>query len=140
MEKRSVVIGLASLLIVLVAFFGVYKVLNLKNHNGAGNNLATVITPDGASIKTYSGTGAFPHGIAFDGTNMWTANFYGNSVTKVTPEGNLFGFGGTGTNPAAIAFDKTNMWVANTNSNSVSKVAPDGTMTTFQESELVLMV
>jgi len=31
----------------------------------------------------YTGTGSNPKGIAFDGTNMWTANFGGNSVSKI---------------------------------------------------------
>jgi len=34
-------------------------------------------------MTTYTGTGAAPFGIAFDGTNMWTANYSGSSVTKI---------------------------------------------------------
>jgi len=34
-------------------------------------------------MTTYPGTGAGPIAIAFDGTNMWTANANSKSVTKV---------------------------------------------------------
>ena len=38
-------------------------------------------------MTTYTGTGSDPRAIAFDGTNMWTANAGTNSVTKITPAG-----------------------------------------------------
>jgi len=90
----------------------------------------TKIAPDGSST-TYTGTGSDPDGIAFDGTNMWTANYDGNSVTKIAPDGTMTTYTGTGSYPAGIAFDGTNMWVANEYGNSVTKIAPDGTMTTY---------
>ena len=82
-------------------------------------------------MSTYPGTGASPLGIAFDGTNMWTANAGANSVTKVSPAGAMTTYSGTGANPIGIAFDGTNMWVTNYSSSSVTKVSPAGAMTTY---------
>ena len=73
-------------------------------------------------MTTYSGTGNAPNTIAFDGTNMWTANWGNNSVTKISPTGVMTTFSGTGANPATMAFDGTNMWTTNFNNNSVTKV------------------
>jgi DNA-binding beta-propeller fold protein YncE len=84
----------------------------------------TKITPTGAMI-TYKGTGDFPFGIAFDGTNMWTANAGINNVTEITPRGTMTTYSGTGSAPLRIAFDGTNMWTANYGSgygNSVTKI------------------
>ena len=73
-------------------------------------------------LATYSGTGDCPYGIAFDGTNMWTANYDDDSVTKITPTGVMTTYTGTGTGPAGIAFDGTNMWTTNYWADSVTKV------------------
>ncbi len=83
------------------------------------------------SMVTYPGTGLGPMGIAFDGTNMWTANYSSSSVTKVTPTGGMTTYAGTGAGPKAIVFDHTNMWTANYGSNSVTEISPTGTMTTY---------
>ncbi|MFA5359807.1 MAG: cadherin-like beta sandwich domain-containing protein, partial [Patescibacteria group bacterium] len=83
------------------------------------------------SMITYSGTGSYPYAIAFDGTNMWTANSNGNSVTKISPTGEMTTYSGTGARPYGIAFDGTNMWTANSNGNSVTKISPTGEMTTY---------
>ena len=82
-------------------------------------------------MTTYTGTGSNPEGIAFDGTNMWTANYGGNSVTKITPTGTMTTYTGTGSEPYGIAFDGTNMWTANIGGNSVSMITPTGTITTY---------
>ena len=34
-------------------------------------------------LTAYTRTGITPLAIAFDGTNMWTANYGGDSVTKI---------------------------------------------------------
>jgi hypothetical protein len=82
-------------------------------------------------MTTYSGSGNTPLAIAFDGTNMWTANTYDNSVTKITPTGSMTTYSGTGGMPVAIAFDGTNMWTANDLGFSVTKIKPNGAMTTY---------
>ena len=40
--------------------------------------------PTTVKMTTYTGTGAYPQDIAFDGTSMWTVNWDDNSVTKIT--------------------------------------------------------
>jgi streptogramin lyase len=63
--------------------------------------------------------------VAFDGTNIWTANQTTSNVTRINPTT------GGGTNvvlpagatvPHWIAFDGTNMWTANFSSANVSKL------------------
>lgn len=84
-------------------------------------------------MTNYAGTGASPNGIAFDGTNMWTANADGYSVTKITPAGSMttYGTGPWPILPYMIAFDGTNMWTANNIGNSVTKITPAGATTTY---------
>ena len=83
-------------------------------------NTITVNIP--LSTRTYSGIGTQPLAIAFDGTNMWTANYNANSVNKVSPTGTITTYAMlVGTGPDNVAFDGTNMWTSNGN-NSVSKV------------------
>ncbi len=64
--------------------------------------------------------------------NMWTANYAGNSVTKVTPSGAMTTYSlPAGSGPSDIAFDGTNMWTANALADSVSKITPSGSVTTY---------
>ena len=64
----------------------------------SSSSSVTKVSPAGA-MTTYSGTGANPYGIAFDGTNMWTENHGANSVTKVSPTGDMTTYSGTGVPP-----------------------------------------
>ncbi len=74
--------------------------------------------------------GSSPQFTAFDGANIWVANFNSNSVTKVRIiDGAVQGTFGVGTGPIGMAFDGTNIWVANTTSNNVTKLrASDGAL------------
>ena len=106
--------------------------LDVNNIHLTNQSIATIskaLTSSNATV--YSGTGANPRSIASDHTNMWTANFNGNSVTKIAPNGSMTTYTGTGTGPEGIAFDGTNMWTANYSSDSVTEIAPDGSMTTY---------
>jgi DNA-binding beta-propeller fold protein YncE len=71
--------------------------------------------------------GTQPVAIAFDGTNMWVANYGSNNVTKLSPSGATLGTFAVGDGPMGIAFDGTNMWVTNAGSNNVTKLSPTGT-------------
>jgi YVTN family beta-propeller protein len=68
--------------------------------------------------------GTDPHGVAFDGTNIWVTHS-GNKVSKINPTTNTVsatvtvGVGGPG-----VAFDGTNIWVTNNFSGTVSKIDP----------------
>ena len=82
------------------------------------------------TMTTYTGTGAAPYAIAFDGINMWTANNGENSVTKITPTGTMTTYTGDIYSPWGIAFDGTNMWITDGN-NNVTKISPTGTTTLY---------
>jgi YVTN family beta-propeller protein len=69
--------------------------------------------------------GTNPRALAFDGTNIWVANYGDGTVQKVNPATGAAGSPITvGTNPYALAFDGANVWVANYGSNSVQKINP----------------
>ena len=68
-----------------------------------------------------------PTGLAFDsGSNLYVANYYGNTVSEFaegssTPTATLTGLNG----PQALVFDSSgNLYVANGNGNTVSEFAP----------------
>ena len=82
-------------------------------------------------MTIYTGISDNPSGIAFDGTNMWTANRQDGSVTRITPSGVMTTYTGAGGYPLDIAFDGTNMWTANEGGASVSKITPSGVITTY---------
>ena len=109
-----------------IAFDGI----NMWTANQGGS--VSKISPLG-EITTYTVEGQLnqPIGIAFDGTNMWVANAGGDSVTKISPTGEMTPYPGTGNSPCGIAFDGVNMWTANQGNNSVTKVSPAGEMTTY---------
>ena len=68
-----------------------------------------------------------PNGIAFDGTNIWTANNNTSNVTRINPAtgaGTNYALPAGATNPGAIAFDGTNIWTANFNSANVTRIDP----------------
>jgi DNA-binding beta-propeller fold protein YncE len=65
--------------------------------------------------------GSSPTAIAFDGANLWVANFFGNNVTELrASDGANLGTFAVGSNPRAIAFDGANLWVANLFGNNVT--------------------
>ena len=67
--------------------------------------------------------GRGPEGVAFDGANIWVANFLSNNVTKLrASDGGFVGTFSVGASPFGAAFDGANIWVANATSNSVSKL------------------
>jgi hypothetical protein len=72
--------------------------------------------------------GSDARSIAFDGTNMWVANFYSNTLSVLRASDGFHVMTPTvGAVPWGMAFDGANMWVANTFSNSVSVLrASDG--------------
>ncbi len=74
--------------------------------------------------------GTNPVGIAFDGANIWVANFDSNNVTKLRASDGacvapcIFS---TGSSARGVAFDGANIWTTNSGSNNVTKLrASDG--------------
>jgi hypothetical protein len=69
-----------------------------------------------------------PYGIAFDGGNIWVANWTSNNVTKLrASDGANLGTYSVGINPYGVAFDGANIWVTIYGSHNVTKLrASDG--------------
>jgi hypothetical protein len=84
---------------------------------GAGTSVATV--------------GNFPFGIAFDGTNIWTANFGApGSVSIITPQASTpypVSTVTTGFNaPTGILYDGAHIWVTDFGAGTLLKLGPAG--------------
>jgi hypothetical protein len=83
-----------------------------------------------ADTSTFFTVGGQPYGLAFDGANIWTANFADGTVSKVRAnDGEILGTFeiGTGFEPYGITFDGANVWISNTAAGSVTKLrASDG--------------
>jgi hypothetical protein len=87
-------------------------------------------------LKNAVAVGKQPYGVAFDGENIWTANFadYPGTVTKVRArDGKVLGTFEVGRKPLGVTFDGANIWVSNNFDNTVTKLrASDGkTLGTF---------
>ncbi|HEX8817707.1 MAG TPA: hypothetical protein VF753_19610 [Terriglobales bacterium] len=58
--------------------------------------------------------------MTFDGANMWVANTYSNTVSKVSPAGVVLATFPS-SHPNGIAFDGASVWVANDGAGTLSK-------------------
>ncbi len=80
----------------------------------------------GAVTTAASTLGNAPGAIAFDGTNIWTANS-GGSVSIVTPQSFTVTTVTTGfTNPLGILYDGENIWVTDIAAGKLFKLDGDG--------------
>ena len=62
--------------------------------------------------------------------NIYTANAGNDTVSKISPEGDVRTFGPTGSFPRGVAVDSSgNIYTANTNDGTVSKITPEGNVT-----------
>ena len=68
--------------------------------------------------------GANPWGVAFDGNNIWVANYSDGTVSKVDVLTDAVTTVTVGSGPVGVAFDGNNMWVTNRNDGTVSKIVP----------------
>jgi len=78
---------------------------------------------------SFTAGGGQPCALAFDGANIWVANYGSSNVMKLrASDGGILGTYSTGGNgPRALAFDGANIWVANYGSSTVTKLrASDG--------------
>jgi hypothetical protein len=83
--------------------------------------------PAGAVTTLTSSLGAFPIGIAFDGSRVWTAN--GGSVSIVSLNPTAVTTISTGVSqPFGILFDGANIWVTYNNAGTLLKLNADGTI------------
>ncbi|HXM23785.1 MAG TPA: hypothetical protein VN948_21180, partial [Terriglobales bacterium] len=66
-----------------------------------------------ANTTTGFSVGSQPYGVAFDGANIWTANFGDGTVTKLRAnDGEVLGTFKVGGVPYGVTFDGANMWVS----------------------------
>jgi len=87
--------------------------------------------PPGMVTVVASTLGAFPRGIAFDGSRIWTANNF-SSVSIVTPGATIPWTVTTVTagfvSPAGALYDGSNIWVTNGGSDKLTKLDSAGTI------------
>src|SRR5262245_44361409 len=87
--------------------------------------------PPGVVTLLASNLSAFPTGIAFDGTHIWTANG-GGSVSEITPGASLpwtvtnLSIGLGGTTPRKILYDGTNLWVVDSGLGTIVRLDASG--------------
>ena len=69
------------------------------------------------------GVGLNPHGIAFDGENIWVANTGSSNVSKLlASDGSLLDTIPVGVQPESVVFDGKSIWVSNRNQNTISRI------------------
>jgi len=96
------------------------------------NPLRVALLKWSANTATSFPVGASPRALAFDGANMWVANYGGDTVTKLRAnDGAVLGTfslgAAVGTGASGIAFDGANLWVTLSNASIVVKMrASDG--------------
>jgi DNA-binding beta-propeller fold protein YncE len=94
-------------------------------------------------VPTIFDAGKEPVGLAFDGANIWAADFGADTVTKLrASDGAKLGTFKVGANPYSVAFDGAHIWVTNSYSNDVTKLrASDGkNLGTFAVGKSPLMI
>ena len=74
--------------------------------------------------------GKHPAALLFDGTNVWVANTFGDSLMKLSPGGSVADtvISPVGKGPAALAFDGEHLWVAITGLDLTTEEPPPGTV------------
>src|SRR5262249_39813634 len=107
-----------ALLIVLVVLVATQLVSGKTSQDAAAT----------ASQTTSFSVGDGPEAVAFDGTNIWAANQFSNTVNRVrVSDGTILRTYSVGKRPVALVFDGANIWVANYLGNTVTKLrASDG--------------
>ena len=72
--------------------------------------------------------GSYPVGLTFDGANIWVANEFSGTVTKLNGLNMaVLGTYTVGSYPESVEFDGANIWVANEGSSTLTKLrASDG--------------
>lgn len=104
-----------------------------------GNNVDRYDLATGAYLGTFANSGLNgPDGMAFDGHgNLFVANWSGNFITELTPNGASSMFATGLSTPSGLAFDRTgNLYVANLYGNTIMKFTPDGVGTVFASAGL----
>lgn len=87
--------------------------------------IATFLTlqiPGPRALANVAGIGIAPYGVAYDGANIWVANYSRNTVTKLKAGDGSLVASYRVAGPWGMAFDGENIWVANYSEGSVTKL------------------
>jgi YVTN family beta-propeller protein len=86
-------------------------------------DLTVLNVADGSPAGIVAPVGAGANGLCFDGSAIWTANYFDNTVTKTkAADGSTLGTFPTGVNPGGCAFDGSAVWTPNFGDNTVTKL------------------
>ena len=137
---RSRVFSLALLLAIAAFTPGVLKAQDAQPMNevslgsGAaktsGGTADATTSLDGGTITDVGGTTApaaatGPEAVAFDGTYVWVATQFNDSVTRIrVSDGSIAGSFTVGKRPVALLYAGGYVWVANLFSDNVMKLTP----------------
>ena len=78
-----------------------------------------------------SPAGSNPHGLAFDGENLWSVGYDTNTIYKLNLEGDILSsFASPGQGPTGLTFDGTYLWNADDGSLQISKLDISGNVIT----------
>src|SRR5512134_3186499 len=114
MKKKVLIPGLLSalLMVALVAFAASLTEISLGSTSAGGG--AGGLTPDSGTVvdgttpTASARSSPGPEAVAFDGTYIWIAQKYANTVTRVrAANGTVAGTFAVGTRPVALAYDGT---------------------------------
>src|SRR5262249_54230416 len=89
---------------------------------GGSGGSVSIITPGPYSVTNVTTGFTSPHGILFDGSNIWVTDTRANTLLKLGPMAVILQTVNVGNNPAYPAFDGTNIWVPNFNDDTITVV------------------
>ena len=73
--------------------------------------------------------GSNPHGLAWDGTNLWLADNGSDTIFELTTTGTVVSsFPTPGPNPRGLTWDGTNLWLSDNNTDTVYELSTTGTI------------
>ena len=78
-------------------------------------------------VTSFPPPGPSPHGLAWDGESLWSADVQSDRHYKVSPDTGeiLAEFPSPGTRPHGIAWDGTTLWSADTDTHIISQIDPN---------------
>ncbi|MEW6510431.1 MAG: YCF48-related protein [Bacteroidota bacterium] len=80
-------------------------------------------------LDSFPSPGLSPRGLAFDGTNLWCSETYGQLIYKLSDSGStISSFASPGTTPTGLAWDGANLWNADLGGAQIYKLSPTGSV------------
>ena len=77
---------------------------------------------------SHTPVGEHPTAVLSDGDNIWVSNTFGNSLTRLSPAGQVLDTLPVGKGPGALAFDGEHLWVAITGLDPSTEDPPQGSL------------